>query len=229
MKKSTGKDLDALIESMIKAIVFDFDGVIVDSNALKYGAFFDLFPSTSEVTSAIAGILSRNRRGSRFEILRQILGPLGKGSSEIEVLLPSYAAEYNERVQRGLLDIGVRADVSETLTILSGRYHLYINSGTYAPALLESVAKLEISHVFQKVYGRPRSKEDNLKDIMVAEKALGREIVVVGDGEEDYESAVALNCHFIGVSNTFNNWREKQFPLISSLARLPELMTSLDA
>src|SRR5713226_2877350 len=229
MKKSTGKDLDGFVERMIKAIVLDFDGVIVDSNALKHGAFFDLFPPTSEVTSAIAGILSRNRRDSRFEILREILVHLGKSSSEIEVVLPSYAAEYNDRVQRGILDLGVEADVKKTLVVLSSRYHLYINSGTYAPALLESVAKLDISHVFQKVYGRPPSKENNLKDIMVTEKAVGREVVVVGDGEEDYDSAVALDCRFIGVSNTFNNWREKQFPLISNLTRLPELMTSLDA
>lgn len=223
-----GRDLEAPLGLMIKAIVLDFDGVIVDSNALKYRVFFDLFPRAAEIQPMIEIVLSRNRYGTRLDILREILGSLGKNAREVEALLPAYAARYNETVQRGILDLGVSNEVRATLTRLSHRYHLYLNSGTYAPALSESITNLGIGHYFQKVYGRPPSKEENLRDILTLENAPGREVIVIGDGEEDYESAAALNCPFIGIANGFNNWQGRPFRLIPSITRFPELIASLE-
>ncbi len=214
---------------MIKIVVLDFDGVIVDSNALKQRAFFELFPLDDKITSLISAVLSRRYRlVTRFEILRDILEGLGKGGEEVESLVPAYAAEYNARIQRGILALGISAEVEKALGLLCDRYHLYINSGTYAPGLLESVENLGISHFFKKVCGRPPSKTDNLKNILTTEDANGREIVVVGDGEEDYDSARALNCHFIAIANGFTAWQEGSFPVIRNLAGSPELIASLN-
>lgn len=213
---------------MIKVVVLDFDGIIVDSNALKERVFFDLFPRAAEIQPMIENVLSRHRYGTRLDILREILGGLGKSAREVEALLPAYAARYNETVQRGILNLGVSNEVRATLAQLRHRYHLYLNSGTYAPALSETIKNLNISDFFQKAYGRPPSKEQNLREILILEKSLSCEVIVVGDGEEDYESAAALNCLFIGIANGFNNWQDRPIRLISSITRFPELMASLE-
>jgi phosphoglycolate phosphatase-like HAD superfamily hydrolase len=145
----------------------------------------------------------------------------------VEALVPVYAARYNERVQRGILNLGVRSEVRTTLTQLSDRYHLYLNSGTYGPALSEAVENLKIGHFFRKIYGRPPSKEENLRGILALENARSREVMVVGDGEEDYESATALDCAFIGIANGFNDWGGLRIPVTSSVVQVPELLASL--
>ena len=214
---------------MIKAVVFDFDGVIVDSNRLKRDSFFSLFPQTRSTAAVIAEVLSHSRGKSRFEIVREILLCLGKQTNDVERLVLYYAEEYNKKVQRGIAEIGLKEDVSESLAVLSCKYHLYLNSSTYRPALYETIAKLEISPFFQKIYGGPPPKEDNLKKIMAMENAIGKEIVVVGDSEEDYQSAVAGRCFFIGISNEFNGWREEGFPMISNLKSLINVVGSLNS
>ena len=214
---------------MIKVVVLDFDGVIVDSNALKERAFYDLFPGAGEVHALIKTVLSDNRYGTRLDILREILEGQGKGASEIEALVPVYAAQYNNQVQRGIFDLGVSVEVRKTLTRLRQRYRLYLNSGTYAPALSETVENLKIGHFFQKAYGRPPFKEENLREILTFEKAFSREVVVVGDGEEDYQSATAFHCPFIAIANGFNDWGKRQVPLASSLLQVPELVASLES
>lgn len=228
MTKSAGNILEAPIPSMIRAVVLDFDGVIVDSNDLKQRTFFELFPQTQEVTTLITGVLAENRPGTRFDILRAILTGLGKAVEDVESQIFSFAAEYNARIQRGMLDLGVRRDVRKTLMALSERYHLYINSGTYAPALLETVTNLGLTGYFNGIYGRPPSKTKNLAAILVTEKAIGPEVVVLGDGEEDYESAVALDCRFIGISNGLRHWQAGGCPLIPSVTDAPKLIATLD-
>jgi phosphoglycolate phosphatase-like HAD superfamily hydrolase len=227
--RSAGRDPEAHRGLMIKAIVLDFDGVIVDSNALKYRAFFDLFPRSAEISPVIDNVLSRYRYGTRLDILREILKGLGKSARDAEALVPVYAARYNEHVQRAILSLGVSTEVRATLARLSHGYHLYLNSGTYAPALAESIENLSIGHFFQKVYGRPPSKEENLREILTLENASGREVLVIGDGEEDYESAMTLNCHFIGIANGFNNWEKRRITLTLSVTQAPELIASLKA
>jgi phosphoglycolate phosphatase-like HAD superfamily hydrolase len=227
--KSGRRNPEARRGLMIKAIVLDFDGVIVDSNALKRRVFFELFPLSAEIPPVIDRVLSRNRYSTRHDILREILQGLGISEREAEASVPDYAARYNEQVQRGILHLGVSAEVRATLAQLSHGYHLYVNSGTYAPAIAESIENLSIGHFFQKVYGRPPSKEDNLRDILTLEKALGCDIVVVGDGEEDYQSATALGCIFIGIANGFNDWGRRPIRLASSINQVPELLASIES
>ena len=213
---------------MIKAVVFDFDGVMVDSNRLKRDTFFSLFPPSDRMASVIAEALSHSRGKGRFEILREILWRFGKQASDVERLVSYYAEEYNEKVQREIAEIGLKEDVSKSLDVLSRNYHLYINSGTYGPALYETIAKLHISPFFQSIYGRPPSKDENLKIIMGIENAVDNEIVVVGDSEEDYQSATACQCFFIGIPNEFNGWREERFPLVPNLKMALNVIDSLN-
>ncbi|MFY9463342.1 MAG: hypothetical protein WAP52_04120, partial [Candidatus Sungiibacteriota bacterium] len=76
---------------MIKTVVFDFDGVIVDSNALKDAAFFALFTDHPQVSEELVRDVHARNDGTRFDILRDIFVRAGTAQGEIEPLVQEYA------------------------------------------------------------------------------------------------------------------------------------------
>ena len=180
---------------MIKAVVLDFDGVIVDSNRLKRESFLALFPQTTEVVAIVGAILSQKWRQSRFEILRAAVKGLNLASEEeIEALVSDYALRYNEKVQRGIAEMGLIPGVGECLAALAEKYPLYLNSGTYEPALHESIERLGIARVFRLSYGGPAGKVENLKKIFAHRSIQAEETAFVGDGAEDRDAAQECGC-----------------------------------
>jgi phosphoglycolate phosphatase-like HAD superfamily hydrolase len=203
---------------MIKAVVLDFDGVIVDSNKLKRESFFALFPRDEETAAVVGAIVSQKWRRSRFEILRAAIERLNlAGEVEIESLVQAYARRYNEKVQRGIAEMGLIPGVGERLAALSQRYLLYVNSGTYEPALRESVERLNILQRFLAAYGGPAGKVENLQKILAHRSIRAEESVFVGDGAEDRDAARECGCRFVGVANEFNGWGEEEFPVVGGL------------
>ena len=203
---------------MIKAVVLDFDGVIVDSNWLKRESFFALFPQTGEVASIVGAILSQKWRQSRFEILREAIKRLNLASEEeIDGLVSVYARRYNDMVQRGIAAMGLIPGVGECLAALAQKYLLYLNSGTYEPALRESIERLNISRRFLAAYGGPGGKVENLRKILAHRSIRAEETAFVGDGAEDRDAAQECGCRFVGVRNEFNGWGEEDFPVVGGL------------
>lgn len=209
---------------MRRIIVFDFDGVLVDSNGIKQRAFFDLFPETVHpiITKVISDI---PYHWSRFDILRSIvtaLPPLKGGVDE-------YERKYRAIVRNAIIARGVIPGVYELLRELrtSGRT-LYLNSATPAEALSELIDALDLRRCFSDVFGRPPTKLVNLMDIMARERAKTNELVMIGDGKEDRVSSKALDILFIGIANEFNGWANTtSFPIagnvFSAIDRLKEI------
>ena len=55
---------------------------------------------------------------------------------------------------------------------------------------------------FKSVFGYPGNKTDVLRKIMVSEKVLPKEILVVGDGVSDEKSAVEVGTRFFRIEDT---------------------------
>ncbi|MBU1179232.1 HAD-IA family hydrolase [Patescibacteria group bacterium] len=183
----------------IKVWVFDFDGTLVDSNDIKYNAFFKLFPENKKTKKVIKKVLSEIGKKSRFEILRQIFLELKNPANKINGLVREYAEKYNQMVQKEIL-LAYDAKTTEIIKNLSDSCVLYINSATPEESLLQTVKNLGIARFFRGIYGQPGTKKENLKKIISQEKVKSKEVVVVGDGEDDHDSAKSLGCLFIKVT-----------------------------
>lgn len=203
---------------MIKVVVFDFDGVLVDSNPLKDKAWFKIFDNHPRIPRHIvADVLSQNK-GTRFDILHTIFQRAGFSKEEIQKHIQTEALRFDALVQDWIVKRGLIRGVANTLADFSKRFRIYINSGTPHASLKMSVKRLGIRHSFQDIYGSPPKKEENLKTILDRENISGKEAVVIGDAEEDYRSAYSQGAFFIAVASGFYDWGlQRDFPIISSI------------
>lgn len=206
---------------MPKILVFDFDGVLVDSNEMKYQAWLELFPENKNFMREVLAVMYHN---TRFTILRHVFQTQGISGEEMEQKIQEYAAKYNAIVQQDILRLGLIPGVYEALKTVSRKCRLYINSGTMEGPLRESVRDLGISHFFAEIFGAPRTKYENLARVMHQEQVSALDVVMIGDGEPDYQAARRYNMYFIGVANAWNKWQKKEFPLVSHIAEVDSII-----
>lgn len=215
---------------MLKVVVFDFDGVIVDSNHGKENAFYRLFEGHPHISRAlVADVLTRNV-GMRLDILRDIFVRSGAPKQEIVRLVDESAARFDAMVQEWISARGLAAGAGETLADLSAKFCLYINSATPEQALRTTVAHLGIQNYFRAVHGAPPTKEENLRAILVREGVDPKQIAVIGDGEGDMRSATACGTHFIAIDSGFYPWGKKpEFPVVPDIREARIVLTRLTA
>ncbi len=217
----------------ISAVVFDFDGTLVDSLKVKYEARFELFADESEEVRAVAAEVIPQIRGKlRAEIIRAILErthpDLEKEAFERKVL--DYAKRYDELVEDRIVSQGLFPGTREMLDSLRGRLPLYVNSGTPDYALRKLLERLDIAPHFKGVYGIDPSrtegasvvKRENMQKIVEQEGGEGNVLLVVGDGTEDFDCAQAHGARFIGILTERSGWKEADVPLIKSVAELAD-------
>src|SRR5262245_21822003 len=151
---------------MIRAIFFDFDGVILESAHIKTKAFSQLFGNWPDKLDEILKYHIRHAGVSRYVKFRHIYEYIVRlpYSKEIEMKLGrEYSKLVLEEVKKAPFVPGVEAFLDE----FSQQMPLFIVSGT-PQAEFNDVVKLRgLVKYFQKVRGFPPEKEILLKNIML--------------------------------------------------------------
>ena len=188
------KTLDA-----IKVIVFDFDGTLVDSNKIKYDAYFELCPRDERHVGMIETVLGEMLEESRFVILEEIIRRLEGAVPDMQVRVSQLAAKYNEIVMNGVKNCSEKAGTEKALKTLAPRHRLYVSSTTPEKALREILRYRNLDRYFSGIFGYPQKKNETLLEIMRNEQVCPEEVLVVGDGESDRIAAEIAGCGFVRV------------------------------
>ncbi len=193
-----------ILHETIKVIVLDFDGTLIDSNRLKYKAFFKLFPHDLQSENIVQSVLGEIFEASRYDILAEIVArrkrrQLDQNPLDVKIL----AQAYNSLVLDGAKHCPQIPGAEEALASLFPRVILYVSSTTPEGALKEIIAFLGWTDYFVDVFGYPQKKSETLAGIIDREKVESCSVMVVGDGESDRISAEENRCKFIPVDDVF--------------------------
>jgi phosphoglycolate phosphatase-like HAD superfamily hydrolase len=189
----------------IKVIVFDFDGTLIDSNRFKHDAFFEVFPDDEHHAQTVRAVLADMNEQSRFVILAEVLQRLGMDQGPgLDARVKELARRYNDIVLDGAKNCPEMPGAETMLASLSQRYRLYLSSMTPHEELKDIVRYRNWSGYFEDTYGYPHQKAATIEHIMGREDVGPRQVVVVGDGNSDRQSAEANACFFVPVTPDFN-------------------------
>ncbi len=210
----------------LRAVVFDFDGVILESADIKTEAFCELFShlSPSLVTQVREHHLA-NLGISRFVKFDWIYtNLLEQPLAETERL--ELGDRFSSIALRKVLECPFVPGAEAALDGLFDRYPLFVASGTPQSELDRVVDARELRRYFAEVWGSPREKVNILADIASRHGFAPHEILLVGDGTSDQRAAVAAGTQFLARSTAplADHWSRSGERCVDDLTRLAELV-----
>ena len=184
--------------SAIGLVIFDFDGIVLESADIKTEAFPELFAEHPEHQEAIRAYHLAHQGISRFrkfewiyaERLRQ---PLDAATSQ--ALGERFSALVMEKILAAPFVPGAR----ELLDLLRARgVPMAIVSGTPQDELDDITARRGLRHYFEAIVGSPTEKPVAVRELLARYRLSPQQAVFLGDGLSDHKAAVATDVHFVG-------------------------------
>ncbi|AGK96155.1 HAD family hydrolase [Clostridium pasteurianum] len=183
-------------------IIFDFDGVIVDSMKVRDNGFRAIFSDFN--TDDVEKLVKYNRKNgglSRFHKIKYFYEEILKSNIE-DSLIKKYAEEFTEIMKSELIKLDyLIKDTVEFIKKNKDIKKLYIASGSENEELNYLCRELGIDHCFSAIYGSPRHKNDIVKSIIEDNKYDNSKVILIGDSINDYEAAKVNGIEFAGYNN----------------------------
>jgi len=179
------------------AIVFDFDGVIVESAGIKTHAFRRLFEDDyPELADAVVEYHLQHEGISRYRkfeyVYETLLGrPLDSATSE------TLGRRFSDLVLKGILGAPFVAGAREYIESHAESVPLFVASGTPQEELEHIVRARELDVQFTEVHGTPRTKEEIILELIERYDLEPDRMVFVGDAESDLRAATATGLVFV--------------------------------
>lgn len=208
----------------LRALFFDFDGVIVDSIQPKTEAFRLLFQDYPEhIVKSVADYHRQHGGISRVDkIIHAHTHFLGKPLTKEEV--QDWSRRYSELVVQKVIDVPWIAGAKEFLYQAKGNgLKIFVISGTPEDELRYIIQKRGISPFFHEQLGSPVRKPQHIRWLLEKYQLDPVDCVFIGDALTDYDAARETGLAFIGIQG------EVEFP--ENTMVLPDctgLQTALD-
>ncbi|MBI5050047.1 MAG: HAD family hydrolase [Nitrospirae bacterium] len=214
---------------MIKAIIFDFDGVLVESVDIKTNAFAKLFESEGkEIVEKVVNYHLKNSGISRYEKFRYIYREIlvrSLSDEEFEVLCNRFATIVKDSVVEAPYVRGAL----QFLEKYSAVYRCFIVTATPQKEIEEIVQRRGIAGFFKGIYGAPLKKEDTVKAILSSEGTRPQEAVYIGDALSDYNAAVRNGVNFIArIYDRVSIFEDKNYLKTEDLTSLYEIIKTFE-
>lgn len=186
-----------MTEFKFYAIIFDFDGVIVESVDVKTQAFAALYESYgSDVVRDVVAYHLKHGGMSRYDKFRyyhrELLGMELTKDSELEL-----GAKFSTLVEDAVVQAPFVPGAIEFLQKFHDKLNLFVASGTPDDELNRIASKRAITEYFMSLHGSPATKESTINEIIKIHDFEQSRVLMVGDAITDYDAALRTGVNFV--------------------------------
>jgi phosphoglycolate phosphatase-like HAD superfamily hydrolase len=202
-------------------VIFDFDGVLVDSTTMKTQIFLDVVSKYSKAAQDEFIIYHKLHGGvSRWEKFDYFLREIVKLTSENDIIKTSKTLvdDFSEILGEKLKNLTLTEGALPLLKNLEkAQKSCFIVSGAFQDEVREVVKNNQISSYFSSILGSPKNKKENILSLKDQGQLIGKGIFI-GDSFTDYTSARDFEMKFIFMKRftEWKNWKleESNFSLV---------------
>ena len=212
--------------SDVKVLIFDLDGVLIESAEIKDEAFAFVFESIGCKEKDRVLDIHRNNYGvHRKKQLVLIYQEIFQSDPSQDLIQELYD-RFSSWVRKHVISCPLVPGALEILN-LKKDMPCYIVSAAPQEEVIRIAMHYKIAQYFEGIYGGPTKKKDLIELVLERGDYSSEEAVFVGDRISDWESAQNTGVNFIGriKSNEKNPFPPKTFimpdlfPLLDLLAK----------
>ncbi|MFA4955750.1 MAG: HAD-IA family hydrolase [Candidatus Methanoperedens sp.] len=189
---------------MVSAIIFDFDGVIIESFDIKTHAFRELFKMYPDEVDEIVEYHQQNGGVSRYKKFKHIYSQILKQPLDEKTCM-ELGKKFSNLVVEEVIKCSYVPGVLEFIREKSRIMELFVASGTPEDELNSIMSARGISKYFKGIYGSPDTKSEIIQEILNMEKINCKDVVFIGDTINDYNEACKVGVPFMARINTMTN------------------------
>jgi len=182
---------------MIKTVILDFDGVVLESVSVKTEVFRSIFSFAPNQLNEIVDYHLSNGGVSRYDKFRYIYREILKtelSKEQFKIL----SERFGKLVYDGVLKSPYVDGALPFLKTFHQQLPLFIVSATPEEELISIIKARGMLHYLRGIYGAPKKKEECIRHILTINAIAPDSALFVGDSPNDFEAAKSTGIHFIG-------------------------------
>ncbi len=191
------------------SIIFDFDGVILDSVNIKGDCFYQIYEIYGDkIAKKVINHHMKNGGMSRFDKFKlyhkEYLG-VKLDKKGLNLLTDQFKKLSIEKIIK-------TPEIPGAFKFIKKNYRkkeLYICSSAPKNELNYILKKIKLFKFFKGIYGYPETKRNNL--INIINKGIKKNYIFIGDSINDYNACKNLDIKFIGLGKNFRKNKTTNF------------------
>lgn len=187
-------------------IIFDFDGVVINSHKVKTLAFSYIFRTYGKNVALRARKFHLDNIGrSRYYKFKYILKNILKLKYTQKHIL-KLDKKFDYFIEKKIEKMKPSEHLIKFLKNSKGIKNMYISTGTPQKKIIKILKKKKLFEYFNKVFGSPKTKIYHINQI----KKNNEKCIFIGDSYEDFKIAKKKKIQFILKINSENIFFRKK-------------------
>jgi len=187
---------------VIKNILFDFDGVILDSMKIRTDGFREIFSSFQKKdVDQLVDFHNKNGGLSRYVKIEYFFKRILNEDIDAQKI-NEIAARFSKIMRNKLTDKSILIEPTINFIVKNHTtFNFHIVSGSDQNELRFLCEKLKLSGYFVSIFGSPSVKDDLVANIIKNHNYKKSETIIIGDSVNDFNSAKKNKIKFFGFNN----------------------------
>jgi len=214
-----------MLNKSYKHIIFDFDGVLAETNYIRFEGFELLFKDyPSDQVNRLVQYAMNNGGISRYEKIRLFFEQIRQEPISDDCV-QFLAKRYSDLVKEKVADAEPVRGSLEFLNRYHRDYDFAVVSGSDQEELREVCRVRKIDHFFVEILGSPTAKELNITFLLATTGWDKKDCLFVGDSINDYEAAQKNDIDFLARNAGLTDWGSvKVLSILNDLSELDSFL-----